>query len=125
MNRLLIVFLLLAACDADTPTIERIDAARALTKQYDRSSISDWRLRATVAGRDCDVLLVRAAIPLDSTMVEAVHYGTGDSRVSEGGIENFCSLQRFRGVAYSDSKRGLWTYGAITKDEVPTLPPCD
>jgi hypothetical protein len=124
MHRLLIVCLLLIACSADTPTAERIEAARALTTQCSRPPISEWRLRATVAGRDCDVLLVHVAIPLDSTMVEVVHYGTGDSPVSDGGIEKFSRLQRFRGVAYRDSNRSLWTYGALTEDEVPSLPPC-
>lgn len=123
MTRILVVCLFLAACEPATPASLHIAAAQTLSDDSSRSGTARWKLHARAAGLDCDVLLIESSVPLDARMVEEAHYGAPG--LSEDGIQSFARTHRFRGVVYTDRTRlRLWTYGAVTRDEVPSLPVC-
>jgi hypothetical protein len=115
MKRILLIAMLAAiACGA--PANPHAAAARLFTQRYAQSRFRAWHVRATAAGRDCDVLLVETSIVLEDSMIEAMHY--------DGGVQRFCREGSFRGVAYKDSSGRLWTYGGVTAAEAETLQPC-
>ena len=127
-RRILILIALLLACESHpTPSAadRRVAAAREVTHRYARSRLGPWNLRASAAGRDCDVLLVDTSIIMEDSMVEALHYGGGAYDVDGGGVERVCRVRAFRGVAYKDAVARVWTYGEITPDEAQKLRRCD
>jgi len=126
--RLLLLIALLIACRSNpkpSPNDLRVDAARSFTQRYAHSRVAGWNVRASAAGRDCDVLLVDTSVIMDDSMVEALYYGGGSYSVIDGGVEHFCGAHSFRGVAYRDWTARVWTYGGVTTDEAQTLKRCD
>ena len=125
---LLLSIALVIACESNpkpSPNDHRVAAARVFTQQYTHSRLAEWNVRASAAGRDCDVLLVATSVILDDSMVEALHYGGGAYSVDgSGGVEHFCRRKAFRGVAYKDSTARVWTYG-VSAEEVQKLKRCD
>lgn len=103
---------------------DRITAAEVFTRRYDRSRMSAWKIRANAAGPDCSILTVHTTMVLDDSMVEAMHYGTGPYDVYDGGVQRFSATRGFRGVAYEDDSRRIWTYGGITVPQAELLTPC-
>ena len=85
-------------------------AASALTQRYSRSAFAGWNIHAQAGGAECSVLVLTTTVILDDAMVEGLHYGGGPYDVVEGGVQQFCRAHAFRGVAYSDSSRRVWTY---------------
>jgi hypothetical protein len=126
---LLLSIALLAACELTPKSSSnngRIVSARFLTQKYSQSRLAVWNVRASAAGRDCDVLLVDTSVIMEDSMVEALHYGGGSYNVIEnGGVERFCRARSFRGVAYRDSTARIWAYDGVTADEVQRLKRCD
>jgi hypothetical protein len=125
--RSLLSIALIIACESNpkpSPHDLRVAAARAVTQRYAHSRLESWRIRASAAGSDCDVLLVDTSVLMEDSMVEALHYGGGAYDVDGGGVERVCRARAFRGVAYRDSAARLWTYGDVTADEARTLRPC-
>lgn len=96
-------------------------AAAELTRIYAASKLAQWDVRASVAGTDCDVLLVETPVLMEETMVAAMHYGAGSYEVYHHGVEQFYRDRAFRGVAYKDGSGKIWPY-AIQESE--TLTPC-
>lgn len=123
----LLVFLLLA-CESHQPASHvasaRIVAAEALTARYARSRLATWDIRASAAGADCSVLLVRTSLILEDSMIEALHYGAGAYAVYAGGVQQFYRDGKFRGVAYKDASDRMWAYGELTSGEEKSLTPC-
>jgi hypothetical protein len=125
---LLSMVTVLAACESNpkpSASDVRIAAARTFSQRYAHSWLAGWNVRARVAGRDCDVLLVDTSIIMEDSMIEALHYGGGTYGVVDGGVQNFYRQRSFRGVVYKDSTARVWTYGGVTSEEVPTLQRCD
>ena len=127
-TRLLLLSVALIACESNprpSPNDLRVAATRDFTRQYARSRLAGWNVRASAAGRDCDVLLVDTSVILEDSMVEALHYGGGAYSVDgSGGVEHFCRRKAFRGVAYKDTTARVWTYG-VSAEEVQKLRRCD
>jgi hypothetical protein len=124
---LLFIALIIACRSNPKPTSNdlRVEAARSFTQRYSHSRLASWNVRASAAGRDCDVLLVDTSVIMEDSMVEALYYGGGSYSVIDGGVEHFCHERSFRGVAYRDSTARIWTYGGVTADEARTLKRCD
>lgn len=114
----------LTSCRTNPEHEKRIAAADLLTTRYEHSRFSAWKLQATVAGNNCDVLFVRTANVLDDSLVEHLHYGGTDYGIVPGGVHQFYRERHFRAVAYEDATRRVWTYGALTELEGESLPPC-
>lgn len=121
-HRFAVLLLFVAACRA-VPDVH-VAAAGALTHRYARSDFAKWNIRASATGRDCRVLLVEAAIVLDESMVEAMHYGTGPYALDGRGVESLSQDDGFRGVVYKDPTRRVFTYGDLRDDDPYALPPC-
>lgn len=81
-------------------------------------------IRASAAGEDCLVLVIRTDSALDDRTVESIQYGTGDLTAYPGGVQQFVADKRFRAVVYEDANDGLWTYGSITREEARALQDC-
>ncbi|MGN6186587.1 MAG: hypothetical protein ACTHQM_23365 [Thermoanaerobaculia bacterium] len=122
MNRwIFLCVVILAACRPDTPESLRIDAARQFVRECKRNGSPRWSFRAHAMGDTCDVLVVESLVPLDQRMVDRVHYAAP----GRSGVQTFLDDHRFRAAAYTDPKNGLWTFGAITREEARSLKPCD
>jgi len=104
------------ACHFNPAARANIEAAREVEERYP--------LRASAAGEDCLVLIIRTDRTLDDRTVEAIHYGTGERTAYPGGIQQFAIDKRFRAVLYRDADRGLWTYGSITREEAQSIETC-
>jgi hypothetical protein len=102
----------------------RISAASVLAREYASSPFASWKVHVDAAGRDCAVLLVQPSIPMDDSLVEALHYGSGPYAAYGGGVEHFSRAHSFRAVAYRDASGHIWTYGAVDTAEAETLAPC-
>lgn len=125
MTRIALVLLFcLIACHSNPQHDKRIAAAKQLTKRYEHSRFSAWKLRARAAGTDCDVLFVQTANVLDDSLVEAMHYGGTDFQMVDGGVHQFYRERAFRAVAYRDVAERVWTYGGLTTIEGESLEPC-
>ena len=136
-SRYLAIALLLVSCRNDTastvsatrsksanPAPDHVKAAEVFTDRYAHSRLSAWKVRAAAAGPRCDILTVEVATILDDSMVEAMHYGTGAYDVYQGGVQRFYLQRGFKGVAYKDESRRIWTYGEVTVPRAETLAPC-
>lgn len=131
-----ITFALIAICSSSckphspappppsTTNGHRVSAAALFTSQYARSRMSAWDLQARAAGSDCTVLFVQTPMIMDSSVVEALHYGAGAYDVYDGGVQRFYRERSFRAVVYKDGSERLWTYGAITAGEAEGLESC-
>ena len=119
MHRLIRAAFVLAliACNAQ-PIRRETTAADLFTREHRKH-----KLQATAAGSDCRVLLIAIETQFDEDLVESIHYGTGGYGAF-GGVEQFARDRGFRAVVYRDPSDGLWTYGATTRDEARSLPPC-
>lgn len=111
-----VLVLALIACNA--PVRREAVAADQFTHQH-----REHKLQAVAAGTDCRVLLIVTETQFDDDLVESIHYGTGGYDAFHG-AEQFARDRGFRAVVYRDPKGGLWTYGATTRDEARSLPPC-
>ncbi len=112
------LFLLLLACHAHRAGKEAIAAADLFTRQHEAR-----QLRASVAGSDCRILLIRIGTGADDALVESIHYGT-QPYDAFGGVEQFAHDRGFRAVVYRDAAGNLRTYGATTRDEARSMPGC-
>lgn len=134
---MLVACALLTSCTSDTPAAtmphrmakdggqsDRVRAAAALTKRYARPPFHEWNVQAEAAGRQCNVLIVRTPVVMESSMVDAMHHGAGEYEVDGSGVQSFYLEEAFRGVAYRDGSDRIWTYGAVTAAEVEELVPC-
>jgi hypothetical protein len=110
--------LALFACNTHQAGEDRVAAADLFTQAYERQE-----LEAFVGGADCLALIIRANTRLDDSVVESMQYGTGPY-VAFGGVEVFAEKRRFRAVVYRDAADGLWTYGAVSRDEARSMPRC-
>ena len=99
----------------------RTMAAALFTSRYASSQWSGLNIRARAAGADCGVLLVTIGTEMDSSSIEAMHYGQMYT-VYDGGVEHFYHERTFRGVVYHDTAGRRWRYGLVSKAEA--LPPC-
>jgi hypothetical protein len=138
MHRLLgraLIILALAGCESPTPvsprtplvvknTIPYVEAARRLTQRYTESPMAGWNVKADAAGRNCDVLFIETAVVLETSMVDAIHYGVAAYDFLPGGVKQFGRKNAFRGVAYKDASGFIWTYGDITTADAQSLRPC-
>jgi len=129
MITMLLAAVLLLGCESKKTHLRAIksphvEAANFLTKRYTEPHFSGWNLRATAAGRNCDVLFLRTEMILEDSMVEAIHYGTGAYDIYEGGVQRYYRERLFRGVAYEDRTGRIWTYGAVSPAEAGALMPC-
>jgi hypothetical protein len=106
----------LVACNAGRGPHET--AAALLTREH-----REEKLRASAAGSDCRVLLVEIETESDDDLVESIHYGTGQYGAF-GGVEQFAQDRGFRAVIYRDAAGAVWTYGATTREEARSIPPC-
>jgi len=106
------------------PARERMDAAERFTRIYSKSRFSGWHLKAQVGGADCRVLIVRAAIVLDISMAEAMHYGSGAYDVYSGGVQQFCRDHSLRGTVYTDPTERTFPFDTVTQREVDRLTVC-
>jgi hypothetical protein len=102
----------------------RVSAASRLTERYAASRLATWEIHGAAAGSDCRVLVIETPRVLEDSIVEALHYGTGAYAVYDGGVERFSRDRAFRGVAYRDRTRRVWTFGALTEREAEGLQPC-
>jgi hypothetical protein len=103
---------------------ERVAAAGSLTGLYTRSRLRLWEIRAAAAGSNCDVLFVRTSLILEDSLIEAVHYGGGRYEVYPGGVQQFYRDRAFRGVAYQDASKRVWTYGDVSAAEAEGMVAC-
>ncbi|HEX8617247.1 MAG TPA: hypothetical protein VF911_06655 [Thermoanaerobaculia bacterium] len=127
MHRMLGIALFItftAACNPDRQNNAYVVAAENFTQRCSKSRLAPWNVRAAAAGADCEILVVQTSIILEDSLVEALHYGTGNYGIYDGGVQNFSRNSEFRAVAYKDSTGAVWTYGATTADEAKTLKPC-
>jgi hypothetical protein len=138
MHRLLGFALLIftvAACESHTPvspphpavvrnTTQYVEAARRLTQRYTTSPMAGWNVKADAAGRNCDVLFIETATVLETSMVDAIHYGVAAYDFLPGGVKQFGRLNAFRGVAYQDVTGYRWRYGNVSAAEAQSLKPC-
>jgi hypothetical protein len=121
---ILALLLLIAACGVRRPQNPQVTAADELTRECSRSRFERWNIRATAAGKDCEVLLVETAIVLDDSLVEALHYGAGAYDVPKGGVQQFFREKGFRGVTYRDASARVWSYGAVSAREEAGVTAC-
>ena len=121
MRRLAITLaaLLFCRCHEDPQTRRALEAAQRFSNQY-----ANQDLKASVAGSDCLVLLIRSHTRLNDTAVETIHYGIGSFTAYKGGAAQFADDEKFRAVVYRDGSGKLWTYGSTTIDEAQSLPSC-
>jgi hypothetical protein len=129
-----LLILVLAACESHTPVSPRqqpvvknaphVEAARRLTERYTKSPMADWNVKAAAAGSHCDVLFIETATVLETSMVDAIHYGVAAYDFLPGGVKQFGRKNAFRGVAYKDASGYVWTYGNITTADAQSLKPC-
>ncbi len=124
LNAAALAFFLLMACESSPAADVHVAAARQLTDRYAESRLSFWNVKGSAAGADCSVLLVETAIIMEDAMVEALHYGGGAYDIYGGGVEQFYRDSSFRGVAYRDSAKHLWTYGAVNSSEAESMSRC-
>jgi len=103
---------------------DRIGAAVQLTRRCAGSPLAKWNIRGTAAGADCNVLVVDTSTVLDDASTEAIHYGTGEYGVVDGGVRRLMVERSFRGVAYRDGSGRVRTYGDVTPREAEALQPC-
>jgi hypothetical protein len=106
------------------PPSVHVTAADLFTRNYAQSKLARWHVQASAAGKDCSILVVKTAVVMDDSMVEALHYGAGAYRVDDRGVYQFYREHSFRGVAYKDPSRKVWTYGDVTAREINSLTPC-
>ena|SRR5215213_2153792 len=125
----------LAACEthapAATPTQPLVrntapyrEAARRLTQRYAKSPMAAWDVRASATGPDCKVLFIETNIIMETSMVDAIHYGVAAYDFLPGGVKQFGRLNAFRGVAYQDVTGYRWRYGNVSVAEAESLKPC-
>ena len=112
-----LVFSLLA-CNTPRAGEEAALAADLFTRQHRKHE-----LRASVAGSDCRVLLIRGETAFEDDLVESIQYGVG-SYDAFGGVEQFARDRGFRAVVYRDPAGEFWTYGATTRAEAQSMPRC-
>jgi hypothetical protein len=98
--------------------------AQMFTDLYSGSRLSAWNVRATAAGVDCAVLFVTTTMLLEDSLIDALHYGSGAYDIYEGGIHEFYQRRAFRGVAYQDRSKRIWTFGRVSQVETTNLTPC-
>lgn len=110
--------LLLLACNANRADKDAAAAAELFTRQYETR-----QLRASVAGSDCRILLIRIGDDADEDRVASIHYGTGGYDAFGGG-EQFAHDRGFRAVVYRDAGERLWMYGNTDREEAQSLPRC-
>jgi hypothetical protein len=113
-----------AAIQQQAARSARVAAARAFTRDCAASHLASWKFRGTAAGGDCRILVVDTSMILEDPIVEAMHYGTGSYELYDGGVLHFSRDRAFRGVAYRDRTRHLWTYGDVTARDTQDLQPC-
>ncbi|HYC93133.1 MAG TPA: hypothetical protein VEO54_28265 [Thermoanaerobaculia bacterium] len=116
-----LLFLSVLACQRPDA---RVSTASMLTQRYSRSRFEKWDVRASAAGRDCRVLLVRTSIILDDSMVEAMHYGAGAYAVDGRGMQHFSREGAFHDVVYRDRTDRVWIYGQLGEDEARSIAEC-
>jgi len=116
-----LALLVLTNCEFKRPE----SPVRAALEDSLVSSLGQWDVSVHPAGADCDVLSIESGLILDETMVESMHYGTSSWRIHGGSVYRFMREQGYRGVAYRDRTGKTWTYGAVTADEVKSLPRCE
>ena len=130
-----LLMLSLAACESHTPVSPQqpavvknhtpyVEAARRLTQRYTDSAMADWNVKADAAGPNCDVLFIETGTVLETSMVDAIHYGVAAYDFIPGGIKQFGRTNAFRGVAYKDASGYIWTYGGVTAANASSLRPC-
>lgn len=102
----------------------RMTAAALFTERYERSRFAEWNVRGRATGPQCIVLFVDVDVIMEESMVEAMHYGTGPYAIAEGSVQHFYRDRSFRGVAYRDASKRIWTYGAVSVQEAAALAPC-
>ncbi len=126
MHRMLAIplFLLAAACGPNRTNQAHVSAAEAFTRRFSESRLSEWKVRAAAAGKDCSVLLIQTSIIMEDSLVEALHYGSGAYSVYDGGVQSFYRHRAFRAAVYKDSTGKIWTYGATTTTEAKSLEHC-
>lgn len=114
---------------AETPTQQRIRAAKELQDTFDSSILKGWRLKFIVCGKDCGVLHVESYANLEEQMMEALGYGTLIyGKILPGGVNNYAFNHGFGEVVYSNSgDKKYITFGPrkLTFDQVRTLRPCN
>ena len=93
-------------------------AAELFTRKY-----TDRKLHASVAGTDCNVLVIAIENGFGDDLVESIHYGASGYETLGGG-EQFVRDHAFRAVVYRDEAGHLRTYGATTLDEARSMPRC-
>jgi len=109
---------------AQTSSRGQVDAAERFTRIYASSRFTAWNLKAEAAGADCRVLRIRAAIVLDISMAEAMHYGSGAYDVYTGGVQQFCRDHSFRGAVYTDPTERVFPFETVTQQEAESLTAC-
>jgi len=138
MRRLIapaVIVLVFTGCESQTPVAPRtplvvknttpyVEAARRLTQRYTESPMAAWKVKADAAGTNCDVLFIQIATVLDTSMVDAIHYGVAAYDFVPGGVKQFGRTNAFRGVAYKDASGYVWTYGKIKAADARSLQPC-
>lgn len=102
----------------------RVREAEMFTQLYSRSRLSAWDVRATAAGSDCAVLFVTTTMLLEDSLIDALHYGSGAYDIYDGGIHEFYRRRTFRGVAYQDRSKKIWTFGGVSQLEAASLTSC-
>jgi len=124
---ILVLSIAVGACEpqpAATPRDCRIADASEFTERYAHSRLAAWKLRASAAGHDCDVLLIETPVIMEDSLIEAMHYGAGTYGIYGGGVQRFSSNRTFRGVVYRDAAAHTWHYGAVTEPEAVRLERC-
>jgi hypothetical protein len=128
--------LTLAACETETPaapppplpltksSAPYREAARRLTQRYINSPMASWDMRASAAGAGCNVLLIETGMVMETSLVDAIHYGVAAYSFLPGGVKQFGRTNSFRAVAYKDASHYVWKYGDITDAEAQALTPC-
>ena len=137
MRRLLspALFIFALACESQPPVSPRqpavarnaaryVEAARRLTELYTKTRMADWNVKADAAGSNCDFLFIETATVLDTSMVDAIHYGVAAYDFLPGGVKQFGRTNAFRGVVYKDASGYLWTYGNLKRVDAESLRPC-
>jgi hypothetical protein len=130
-----LLFVALAGCETQAPastprqpvvrnTVPYLRAAHRLTQRYAQSPMAGWGVRASAAGTDCKVLFIETKIILETSMVDAIHYGVAAYDFLPGGVKQFGRLNAFRGVAYKDATGYRWRYGNVSVSEAQVLKPC-
>ena len=130
-----LLILVLAACESHTPVSPRppmvvknatphVAAARRLTERYTKSPMAAWNVKADAAGSNCDVLFIETETVLETSLVDAIHYGVAAYDFLPGGVKQFARMHAFRGVAYKDASGYVWTYGNLTVADAQSMKPC-